>query len=156
MRRLQLLALAAALALAAPAPAKNVTSAKVCGVDGCQQIDHPTEQLLMGGPGTTGPSAPGPFVRFRYELGGGREVASNVFVPRVGLVLADDGHTWMHPAALALIRRLARRVTPFPASRFPAGALVPAAPPVARPVPADRTSDWWWGLLGSPVLLALG
>jgi hypothetical protein len=152
------------LALAGPAAAKNVMAAQVCGADGCRTIDHPTEALLMGGPGITGPSRPAPFVRFRYTLGapgGPVESARNLFVPSLGLILADDGQTWIRPAALALMRSLARHVTPFPATRFPVGSLTqpPVATSIRQPVPATHDgggSSWWIALVAGPLAIALG
>jgi len=164
MKRLLCTIIAAALALAAPAAAKNITAAKVCGADGCRTIDQPTEQLLMGGPPTSGPTNPSPFVKLSFHMGGNRgEAARTWFFPRAKLVLDDDRVHWMRPAALALMLKLAREVRPFPASQAPHSgfpAPEPVTPPAPAPVPADTGtgggSDWWWALLLGPIVLALG
>lgn len=152
MRNALVLAAAAVLVATAAAPAKQVTRAEVCGSDGCQAIAHPDEQMLLGGNTYAGtPPGPAPFVRVVVAMDRGPAVRS-FFVPRYGLVLDTDLRTWMHPPALAALRRAARTVTPIPAGRFPAGAF-PAAPGTT----SGGASGWWWALLAVPAagLLAL-
>jgi hypothetical protein len=121
MRRLLAIALPAVLLLGTSAAAKGVTAARVCGADGCRSIAGADASLLDAGPPTDGPAKREPFVRMEFDVGGGRaQPVRTVFLPRSGLVLADDGTTWMHPTTLAELRRQARRVTPFAASALPA------------------------------------
>jgi hypothetical protein len=132
MRRLLAVALPALLLLGAPAvsAAKEIAGGEVCGADACRAIASPDERLLQGGPPVAGPSAREPFVRLDFRVGvpGHVEHARTLFLPRSGLVLADDGSTWMHPIALAALRALARGVTTFAARDLPASApLAPAA-----------------------------
>ena len=95
MRRLLAFALPAVLLLAAPsaAIAKEVSDAKVCGADGCKAIAN-ADETMLGGQAVRGPAAAEPFVRLRFEIGDGAgysERVSNIFLPRSGLLLADDG-----------------------------------------------------------------
>ncbi|MDX6720307.1 MAG: hypothetical protein QOJ63_2561 [Solirubrobacteraceae bacterium] len=174
MRRLLAIALPAVLLLAAPAVAKEVTGAKVCGADGCRSMPGAGASLLGGGPPRGGPAAAEPFVRVEFSFRGHPQPVRNVFLPRSGLLLADDGTTWMHPLALAELRRQARRVTPFAASELPApgpapGGAAPAraaagpasasAPPTAAAPPApapDAGWEAWWPVLPTAVLALVG
>lgn len=154
--------LAALLLLAAvPAVAKEVRSASVCGADGCSPITEGHEGMLGGAPALKGPTAAEPFVRLRFafaEPGSDRRVTvRNVFLPKSGLLLADDG-TWMLPGDVAALRRIARTVEPLPASRMP-GAVQPAppapVPPAAAPEPADDGGfPWWIALVAVPLAAA--
>lgn len=157
-----LLAVPAVLVMAAPAPAKGVSTAKVCGADGCRQIDNPDESMLMGGTPTSGPPSREPFVRLVFQLGDGGTggAVRNLFAPRSGLVLSNDGtDTWLKPDALARLRREARRVTPFPASKLPAYLLSPVS--AADRAPARRhggdggAEAWWIAVLSGLAALAL-
>jgi hypothetical protein len=167
MRRLLAIALSAVLLLCAPAVAKEVTGATVCGGDGCKSMDGADEAMLQGGPPTDGPSRGEPFVRmeFRIAAGGETERVRNIFRPRSGQLLGDDGVTWLRPTDLATLRQQARRVTPFAASRLPASA--PLTPPAPQPTPApaasrpssssgDGASAWWPGLPAAVLALAVG
>ena len=138
MRRLLAFALPAVLLLsAAPtAAAKGVTSAKVCGADGCRSIAAAKESLLQNGPPTAGAKAAEPFVRFEIRVGvpGHSELVEQTFLPRSGLLLFGDG-AWAAPLALAEMRAQARRVTPLPASSLPADAFEAPAQPASGPAP---------------------
>jgi hypothetical protein len=150
MRRLLALVLPAALLLGAPvAAAKEVSGAKVCGADGCRSIPRADETLLLGGDPAAGPRVAEPFVKLEMRIGAGghSELVEMSFLPRAGLVLYDDGFTWMRPVALAEMRAQAGRVTPVAPSELPASAL--AAPPT-EPAPAPGASggfDEAWLLL---------
>jgi hypothetical protein len=163
MRRLLAIALPAVLLLCAPAGAKEVTGATVCGGDGCRSIDGAGEELLQGGPPTNGPSQREPFVRmeFRFAAGGQTDTVRNIFLPRSGLLLGDDGRTWLRPTELATMRRHARRVTPFPADRLPVTVpLAPRAPaPATAPARSSGSGDasaWWLVLPAAVLVLAVG
>ena len=164
MRRLLAIALPAVLLLGAPvATAKQVSGAKVCGADGCRSIPGADESLLMGGDPTSGPTAPEPFVRLemRLRVPGHSERVRNLFLPRSGLVLADDGVTWTRPVALAELRAQARRVTPLAPSELPADALeAPAEPAPAAPAAPDEEAGGlaagWLVLAAGALMLAAG
>jgi hypothetical protein len=161
MRRLLAIALPAALLLCAPATAKEVTAATVCGADGCRSIPAVDEAFLDGGPAAGAPSRREPFVRMEFRLAhgdaaGAAQRVRTLFLPGSGLVLGDDGTTWMRPAALAALREQARRVTPFAADRLPATA--PLAARGSSPAPAGGGSAGiaaWWPVLPAALLLLL-
>ena len=143
MRRLLAIVVAAVLLLGAPAvaPAKGILGATVCGADGCKKV-QPTEQgVLGGGAPADSPARPEPFVRIEVRVGvpDHSERVRLLFLPRSELLLGDDGGTWMVPMALAELQAIARRVTPYPASKLPAWAPLAKgareAPP-AGPAPA--------------------
>jgi hypothetical protein len=175
MRRLIAIALPAALLLGAPpaASAKGITSAKVCGADGCRTIHATGSGLLEGGPPTSGPSRGEPFVRLNIRVGvpGHSERVRLLFLPRSELVLADDGETWMVPMARAELQAIARRVTPFAASelaksvQLAAGAATSAGQPLApeivnaaaqpaAPVREGGFEAWWLAPVAAIVLAA--
>ena len=163
MRRLLAIALPAVLLLCAPAAAKEVTGATVCGADGCRAMDGVGEELLQGGPPVDAPAQGEPFVRLVFRFAAGREThrVRNIFMPRSGLLLGDDGRTWLQPMEVATLRRHAATVAPFPASRLPA--MVPLAPepaPAAAPSRAARSGDglgtWWPVLPAAALALAVG
>lgn len=160
MRRLLAIALPAVLLLCAPAAAaaKEVTGATVCGADACRSMDGAGEALLQGGPPTHGPTQSEPFVRMEFEIAAGRETdrVRNVFLPRSGLLLGDDGTTWLRPTELAALREHARRVTPFAADRLPA--TVPLAQRESAPAPAGGGEgiEAWWLVLPAAMLVVLG
>ncbi len=158
MRRLLAIALPAALFVSAPAIAKEVTGGTVCGDDGCRSIQAVDETMLDGGPPAAAPARSEPFVRleFRFAHGPGPDArVGSLFLPRSGLMLGDDGVTWMRPIALATLREQARRVTPFPADSLPARA--PLAPPAPAPAPSSTGEGVtaWWPVLPA-ALLVLG
>jgi hypothetical protein len=110
--------------------------------------------MLQGGRPTDGPARREPFVRLEYRIAEGSGHTARVrtiFLPRSGLVLADDGATWMRPLALATLREQARRVAPFAADRLPVSA------PVARrsPVAGESTSARWPVSVAAALALAL-
>lgn len=159
------------LALAAPAVAKEPVGAQTCGTDACLDVRAPTPDMLAGTPANA-PAGPEPFVRFAIHYKHGDEpeiVVDHVFLPRSGL-LADDGETegeiiWLRPAALAMLRREAARVKPFPATRLPRSvtdeiAAAASARPGAPQPPSTGTGDgigaWWIGIVAGPLALATG
>jgi hypothetical protein len=165
MRRLLAIALPAVLLLlCAPAAAKEVTGAAVCGADVCRAMTGVGEELLQGGPPVAAPAQGEPFVWLELRFAAGRETHSvrNLFMPRSGLLLGDDGRAWMAPIELATLRRHAGRVAAFPASRLPA--MVPLAPkPVPAAAPSPHAADsgdglraWWPALPAAALALALG
>ena len=160
MRRLLAIALPAVLLVCSAAAAKEITGAAVCGADGCRSIDGAGHSMLEGGPPTGAPSQSEPFVRIAFQIGDGSgysERLSNIFLPRSGLLLADDGTTWMRPTELAAMREHARRVTPFAADSLPASA--PLAPRTSAPAPVsagDGIEAWWPVLPAAVLVLAVG
>lgn len=169
MRRLLAFALPAVLLLsgAPSAGAKGVTSAKVCGSDGCRSIAEARAELLQNSPPTARPKAAEPFVRFEIRVGvpGHSELVERAFLPRSGLLLFEDG-AWAAPRALTEMRAQARRVTPLPASSLPADAFdAPAQPasgpaPVAAPQPVKDAADGldaaWLAIAAGAVALGAG
>jgi MYXO-CTERM domain-containing protein len=156
MRRLLAIALPALLLVSAPAvtAAKEIAGGEVCGADGCLSIASPDERLLQGGPPVAGPTAREPFVRLEFRVGvpGHSEHASTLFLPHSGLVLADDGSTWMRPIAAEELRALARQVTAFPAGDLPASA--PLAPAATQS--SDGASSPWWIVVPAAVVALAG
>ncbi len=179
MRRLLAFAVPAVLLLAAPASAlaKGIVAASVCGADGCRTISEPDHDLLGGGATTDAPSRPEPFVRLNVEVGvpGNVERMRMLYLPRSDRLLAPDGTTWLQPLALATLRAVARRVTPFAASELPASVRLagseaaragePLPPEVVGGVAADpppaRSDDggvkaWWLVVPAAAIGLAAG
>ena len=178
MHRLLAIAVPVVLLLGAPlsAPAKGILGATVCGADGCRTV-HPSEGgVLGGGAPADSPARPEPFVRIDVRVGvpDHTERVRLLFLPRSELLLGDDGGTWMVPLALAELQAIARRVTPYPASKLPAwvplanGASEATAPPAAAaaegisapdPAPSrsgDGFASWWPAVPGAVVVLAAG
>ena len=109
----------------------------------------------------------------RFSIGDGSrhsEPVSNIFLPRSGLLLADDG-TWMIPGALDKLRAAASRVMPVAASRLPKSVPLfpiedaPAKPAPAAPKPApaaappasgDGDGAWWLALPAAAIAVATG
>ena len=69
---LALLVIAAvALGPAAAASAKEISTVKVCGADGCRDVtDRATMAVADGGPPTSWPDAPSPFYRVKISVTG--------------------------------------------------------------------------------------
>jgi hypothetical protein len=156
MRRLLATALPAALLVCAPATAKEVTTASVCGADGCRSIAAVDTAWLDGGPPTGGPSRSEPFVRMEFHFahgGGAGEQVRTLFLPGSGLVLAADGTTWMRPATLAALREQARRVTPFAADRLPATAPLAPREPGSAPAAGEAGIEDWWPVVPAAALV---
>ena len=155
MKRITPFAIAGLLALVPAAAAKEVTSAKVCGADGCQTIDHPNVAMVMSRPPGDGPRDPGPYVRISWRMDQGERV-TNLFFPGSGWQLSDDMVTWTRPMEPEYLRALADAVRPWPASHLPKGVFPnPAAPaPAPTPAPDGGRTSWWWALLAAPIALA--
>ena len=158
MRRLPLfLALILSLALTADAAAKEVVSAKVCGVSGCEEVtDHQSLLVLQeGGPPTSAPSKSGAFYRARLAVMGDHDEIfrfSIELVPDLSRIKGEDG-TWMavSPGAVSTeFRRMTRGLDPFPAARL--GGV--AAPPKQASEPASDDAPLWPWLAGGLLLLA--
>jgi hypothetical protein len=166
MRRSLAIAVAVLLAVPMTAGAKGITSAKVCGSDGCRTVESP-DGALLGGPPTSGPTRPEPFVRLELRVGvpDRTETVEVLFLPRSELLLADNGEEWMQPLALAQLRALAQRVTPFAASALPAAALAgiadrasSAGPREADAAPASDggVDAWWLAVAAGAIVLTAG
>jgi len=157
-RRLLGTVLPAIVLLGAPAvsAAKQLTGGEVCGTGGCSAIVAPRIALIEGGPPVSGPTAGEPFVRMRFRIGvpGHSESVRMLFLPRSGLVLADDGVTWMRPAALAAMRALAHRVTAFPASSLPPSVPLAPAAVASQPGSTDGSNAWWMAVPAALIALA--
>jgi hypothetical protein len=139
MRTAALIALAVALVAAPAAQAKEITKARVCGVDGCATTRDPVvlQALMNGGPPTVPPSPAGGVIRVRATVAepDGTPVGefTSWWVPSARMLVAEDG-TWMRMSSRSrvAIERVASRFEPFPGSKIglsdePAPAPAPAA-----------------------------
>jgi MYXO-CTERM domain-containing protein len=158
VRRLVIAAVAAAtLACVPAAAAKEVTSATVCGVDGCTTTQNRAFlQALMNGGGPADPPAhpSGAFrVRARIAEPGGGIIGrfTNWWVPRTQLLLAEDGSwTTLSPRAAEAVASAAHGHKPFGPEKL--GASFAGTSPHAGPPPPVKTTpvaddgasvDWW-------------
>ena len=143
MRRLVLAILVVSAALAGPgsASAREVASIAVCGADGCTRI---TDQGALrgfqsGGRETSAPNGAEPFysvrVRIRDEQGRAHDAWTTQFLPRSGLIRAEDDRgvpRWTQPpsALRSALRRAGQGHDPHAASTL--GPLRDPAPDDAR------------------------
>jgi hypothetical protein len=150
MRTALLLALAAALLAASAAQAKEITKARLCGLESCVTTRDPTllQALMRGGPPSVPPTTKGGgviSVRATVAEPDGDEVGqfTSWWVPAARMLVAEDG-TWMRmPGAAPVLERLTGRLEPFPGSTI--GLSDEAAPPAAPP-PADDGGGFPWPL----------
>ncbi|HSD82034.1 MAG TPA: hypothetical protein VLB47_15305 [Solirubrobacteraceae bacterium] len=166
-------AVSALLAVPAGAQAKEIGRVLVCGPDGCRNVTSRLPGEAVFETGALGDAAPRgrPFVVVRVGI---REPGHGIvagwkflFVPAAGMVRyeAEPGvFHWGRPAPenAAVLRRLARGVRPWPASRMPrdprpapAAATAPAAPAAAVPPAASTASGGGEGDGGPPVAAAV-
>jgi LPXTG-motif cell wall-anchored protein len=169
MRRLTgFLVLVLSLMLATGASAKEITAAKVCGVEGCHATKDRAmlEAFMEGGPSTLPPN-PSPWYRVRVSMDEGSEGHwfSMVVVPSASMIRGSDDSggymSWVRitPEALRVYRKLARGLTPFPAAKLTG--LEPKAPKaqvdeVIRPPRDDGDSSPLPWIGGGIALLAAG
>jgi hypothetical protein len=142
MRRLATaIVLATALALPAGAAAKQVTSATICGADGCWTFRDPAllEGLMSGGSPTVPPKASAPVLRVRgaiAERPGGEVMArfTTWWVPSQRLLVAEDG-TWMRlaPSAVRTLVKITDGMAPLPASRMRSAVVTGPSPAADAP-----------------------
>ena len=153
----------ATLVPATAAQAKGLAEATVCGAGGCtsatQRAQGPrdcrgcgAEQLLTALPGSAHPTRRAPYLRIVLGFGEpGGEVQGTermLFAPALGLAArngrSSDDWAWFElgPQALAVARRIALGVRPYPAAGMPLGAKALAATyePAPRQAP-DGASD---------------
>jgi hypothetical protein len=150
MRRTLTLTTFLLLLMAVPAAAKEITAARVCGVDGCTRVtDRATLALLPeGGDPTDPPSASAPF--YRMTLTVRAESATDRFtvlvVPSRNLMRGSEG-TWMpmggRPAGV--FKQIAGSHQAFPAAQLPG---VHAAP---APASAQPDGPGWQGFAAAAV-----
>jgi hypothetical protein len=121
-----LIVVVATLVLAPAAAAKEITTVKACGDNGCVTTKDPAilQGLMNGGPPTVPPNARAPALRLTAtvsERPGGKAVATfqSRWVPSLGLLVGEDG-TWMRLPASAARALNALDVEPFPAATAPA------------------------------------
>jgi hypothetical protein len=169
VRRLVIAAVAAAVLAGAPAAAaKEVTSATVCGVDGCTTTQNRVflQALMNGGPPAGPPAHPSGAFRVRAKIvepGGGTVGRfTNWWVPRTQLLLAEDGSwTTLSPRATDAVAGAAHGHKPFGPEKLGssfAGTSSHAAPPppVHNEAAADDgggSVDLWVIVLGAAVAL---
>jgi hypothetical protein len=160
MPRLALIAATATVAcltLVAPATAKKVTSARVCGVSDCRDVDDGglLAALPQGGDPTDPPSHPsGGWYRatMTIDAEGHHETFSVAAFPRESLVRwrdgANSGYVWtaMTADSARAYNKITFGLDPLPLSRLPGFHPGPAAPATADPVPVDDGFPWAWAL----------
>ena len=167
MRTAALIALAVALVAAPAAQAKEITKARVCGVDECATTRDPAvlQALMNGGPPTVPPNPAGGVISLRDTIAepDGTPVGqfTSWWVPSVRMLVAEDG-SWMQLSShsKAAIERVTARFEPFPGSTI--GLPDEPAPAPAAPAAADTGGGTPWALiailaaaLGAGALVAL-
>lgn len=154
MRIVALLVAIAALAAAPAAYAKEITKARVCGVDGCVTTRDPAilQGLMNGGPPTVPPNPAGGVISVRATVSAPDGTPAGQFtswwVPSVRMLVAEDG-TWMRLPArpMAVIERLAGRFEPFPGSTIG----LPDEPARHAPARATDGAGTNWLLIALPI-----
>jgi hypothetical protein len=163
---------AALLALASPAAAKEVSSAEVCGANGCHAVKDRAllAALPDGGPPAPPPTHPSGWYRATLTISaeGARDRFAVAVLP-VSRYIRGRGelgarYTWMHMSdrTARAYRRIARGLEPFPAATLRGLHQRPIAARVDEVVgpPADprRSSGfpWLWTLLGIGAVAAAG
>jgi hypothetical protein len=141
--------LAAVLAAAPAAVAKEITSARICGADGCvtTRDDTVLQGLMQGGPPSDPPAHPSGAIRVRARVTepGGEVIAGIVswWVPGTRLLAAEDGSWIALPAdVVRVLAKVADHLRPYGPDRLGArfvGTSSHAAPPA--PVQTGTTSD---------------
>jgi hypothetical protein len=162
MRRIGSILALALLVTAAPAAAKGVSSAKVCGVSDCREVeDHGVlGPLSEGGTPSGPPSAGAPWYRVEIMVHARQERDrwSVVAVPNLNKLRGEDG-VWMSlsPTAGRAYRNITQGLDAFPASQL--GGIEPAKAggevPSQRPnePAADGGPPWGWIGAGTGVAL---
>jgi hypothetical protein len=118
-----LLAAAVLIALALPGAAhgKEVTGVALCGPSACAEADRSFGHQGLSLGGSIAPAPVGEYYRVEFEVDG-EPTFGFYYVPAPGLITSqtDTGWTqWLRPAPAfaGTLRRLARRVEPFPAPK---------------------------------------
>jgi hypothetical protein len=151
-----------ALSSALPAPAaqaKGIVAASVCGADGCTSATARARdsagcpgcsaaELMTVLPGSAHPRRRAPYVRIVLGFGtpGGRVQAREGVLFSASLRLAArfdglGGWDWFAPSppALAIARRMARGIRPYPAATMPLDRNATASVPPVRDAGADSS-----------------
>jgi hypothetical protein len=159
IRLATLIAVLATLVVVPAAAAKEVTSVKACGDNGCVTTTDPAilQGLMNGGQPTISQDARAPAVRLTgtvSERPGGKAIGKvqSQWVPSLGLLVAEDG-TWMKLPADAASALNALDVQPFPGT----GPAQPAQPAPARPATDGGLPTWVLivaGLAAAAILFA--
>jgi hypothetical protein len=147
----------AALAAAPAAVAKEITSVKICGADGCVTTEDSTLlQGMMSGAGAgSAPRHPSGAISLRSRITepGGKVIGriSNWWVPGTQLIVAEDGNWWTLPAgAVVVLEKVSAELHPYSPDRLGArfaGTASNAAPsPPVRPAPATARGDGEGGI----------
>src|SRR3954451_11246424 len=173
-RRAPLLVPASALSYPPGLMAKEISSAKVCGVGACREASDREAATALAVARPRGMDAPGrglPWYKSTLTIraeGGGTDRVSVIVVPSAGLMGAEDGFTWVNlpSESKEAYAKLTAGLTPRPARTLPgvgADAKLPVArvdevveaPSAATPAPASDRSNVWIVALGGGVLAAL-
>jgi hypothetical protein len=150
-----LIVVLATLVLASPAAAKEITSVKACGDDGCVTTKDPAILLglMDGGPPTVPQDPHAPAVRLTATISEpGGDVMGTVqsqWFPDLGLLVGEDG-TWMKLPGDATRALNALDVQPFPRT----GAAATASPAPAAPPADDGGAPTWLLILAGLALAA--
>jgi hypothetical protein len=150
------------IALPASASAKEFTSLRLCGANGCHTT-HDKAQLgdAMSVEPQAAPDHGGAFYRLRFGIGepgsGEMGFVRSQWIPSLGLLRNDDGplveFSLPHPPTEQVLRRLSAGLEPFPAAKLGriGGAAESAAVQevVAAPTDGDDggSGGWPWALL---------
>ncbi len=185
MRRLSCLIVTAALVgLPAGASAKEVTKAIVCGSDGCHSTrDRWIQRMHDVGVPISAPKKAAAYYTVRLTFSDGTQEVEGMafrFLPTTGLLKLEDefgepGWTTTSPGTVRALRRLAKGLTPYSASKLD---ITPRKEPTAQvnevfspgggaaggssgpTAPADDGDGFPWlvtlgGLAGAGVLAAI-
>jgi hypothetical protein len=150
------------IALPASASAKEFTSLKLCGSNGCHTTrDKPALRDAMSVEPQAAPDHGGTFYRLRFKIGepgsGEMGFVRSQWIPSIGLLRNDDGplveFSLPHPPTDRMLRRLSSGLRPFPAAKLGRiGGQAQSATVrevVAPPGDGDDggSADWLWALL---------
>src|SRR3954454_20277508 len=164
---LPLLVPASALSYPPGLMAKEISSAKVCGVGACREASDPEAATALAVGRPRGMDAPGrglPWYKSTLTIraeGGGTDRVSVIVVPSAGLMGAEDGFTWVNlpSESKEAYAKLTAGLTPRPARTLPGTfarvVKVVEPPSAATPAPASDGSNVWIVALGGGVLAAL-
>jgi hypothetical protein len=150
------------IALPASASAKEFTSLKLCGANGCHATRDKAQLAdAMSAEPQAAPDHGGAFYRLRFGIGapgsGEMGFVRSQWIPSIGLLRSDDGplveFSLPHPPTDRMLRRLSAGLQPFPAAKLgPIGGAARSATVrevVVSPRRGDGggSGDWGWALL---------
>jgi hypothetical protein len=168
VRQIVIATVAAAVLVCVPAAAaKEITSVRVCGTDGCTTTKDRAllAALTDNGTPTDPPSHPSGAIRLRARMTepGGDVIGhfDSWWVPGTPLLASADG-SWLDlgPRARAVLERVAGDRVPFAPGRIGAAFAAPARTAAPQPAPSadggDSDPAGWFVIGGLSIALALG